>query len=217
MSEQAKTQPLIVGLTGGIGSGKSQVSNRLAELGATVVDTDVIAHQLTGPEGAAMSSLIEAFGPDCANPDGSLNRDFMRSEMAGNPQKRERLERILHPLIRKETFHQVKQASSAYIVVVVPLLIEKGGWSDWMDEIVVVDCTRDKQIERVKERNKWPLEQIEQILNLQASRHERLEAASLVISNDEDKSQLKVKTDDLHEILLLKASKLGNNLQQNDS
>ncbi|MDX1668719.1 MAG: dephospho-CoA kinase [Limnobacter sp.] len=217
MSENSSTRPLIVGLTGGIGSGKSQVSNRLAELGATIVDTDVIAHELTGPQGAAMEPLKLSFGPQCTMPDGSLNRDFMRAQITANPQAREQLENILHPLIRQVASSQIQQARSAYTVVVVPLLVEKGGWSDWMDEIVVVDCSRETQVQRVKARNGWPPEQIEHILNLQASRQERLEVASITLLNEVSKSELLGKIDELHEKLLLKASKLNNNLQQNDT
>lgn len=210
------TNRLIVGLTGGIGSGKSCVSDRLDQLGATIVDTDVIAHQLTAPGGAAIEQVAKAFGPESIEADGRMNRQIMRNNLTNEPEARAMLESILHPLIRQQAQTEIKQAQGHYVVVVVPLLAEKGGWSDWMHEIVVVDCPEHTQISRVEKRNGWPLEQIKQILSIQASRTDRLKIATEVVTNDGDLTHLLSETDELHEKLLLKASKLSNNLQQND-
>lgn len=210
------SKKLIVGLTGGIGSGKSCVSDRLKQLGATIVDTDVIAHQLTDTGGHAIDSIRNTFGPESINQYGKMDRDFMRGKLTLDSEARRQLESILHPLIRVKAQEDIQTADGCYVVVVVPLLVEKGGWSDWMDEIVVVDCSEESQIVRVEKRNGWPLEQIRTILSIQANREERLKIATEVVTNDGDLPHLLSQTDDLHEKLLLKASKLSNNLQQND-
>lgn len=211
-----KNTKWIVGLTGGIGSGKSCVSDRLQSLGATVIDTDVIAHQLTKPGGEAVDSIFRSFGQDAIEQDGSMNRTFMREQITQSPKAREILERILHPMIRQKVQDEVEISTGCYVVVVVPLLVEKGGWLDWMDDIVVVDCPENLQIERVRRRNGWPLEQIKKMMSIQATRAQRLKIATEVVTNEHNLSHLLRETDELHEKLLLKASKISNNLQQND-
>lgn len=203
----ADTKHWVVGLTGGIGSGKTCVSDRLGELGATVIDTDIIAHQLTAAGGEGMATIRAEFGPASISPDGSLNRDYMRQAIVQDATARARLEGILHPLIRKKVREKIEKADGAYVVVVVPLLVEKGGWHDWMDDVVVVDCPREQQIRRVQTRNGWPLSQIERIIEIQATPEQRLAVATEILSNDSSLEDLLSKTDSLHTKLLEKASK----------
>lgn len=202
-----KPDELVVGLTGGIGSGKTAVSNRLKELGATIIDTDEIAHSLTQTGGLAIASIRRAFGDQAVLPDGSMNRDHMRALVFKNPEQRVALERILHPKIREEVQRQLAQGALQYFVVVVPLLFEKGGWGELMDDIVVVDCPVDQQVERVIQRNGWPETQVRAVINNQASREVRTKGADHVIENTGDLPELIQKVDVLHEKLIKKAKK----------
>lgn len=172
-----------LGLTGGIGSGKSLVASLLADLGATVIDTDQVAHGLTAPQGLAMEPIRLAFGNDVVRADGSLDRDRMRKMVFSDPALRKKLERIMHPLIGQEVRTLAQHADGLYTVFVVPLLVESGRWRDQVDRICVVDCDRDTQIKRVIARNNLAREQIEQILAAQATRTQRLDAANDVIDN----------------------------------
>lgn len=196
------SKPAIVGLTGGIGSGKTSVSDRLKALGAYVVDTDVIAHQLTSPGGAAISEIWSAFGPESINQDGSMNRAYMRELVFEKPEARTQLESILHPMIRQAAMKQISHSDAPYYVLVVPLLTEKGGWREVMSDIVVVDCDEATQIERVAKRNAWPLAQIKAVINSQASRQDRLALATHVINNDGKVEELLEKVDALHKVLM---------------
>src|SRR5690606_36261323 len=128
-----------IGLTGGIGSGKTRVADMLAEWGAALVDTDAIAHALTAPGGAAMSAIVDAFGAEAAQADGALDRAWMRDLVFREPQARARLEGILHPLIGVHTERAAAQAPGHYLVYVVPLLVESGRWRDRGDRIGVGD------------------------------------------------------------------------------
>ncbi|BET24991.1 dephospho-CoA kinase [Limnobacter thiooxidans] len=202
-----KPDELVVGLTGGIGSGKTAVSNRLKELGATIIDTDEIAHSLTQTGGLAIANIRRAFGDQAVLPDGSMNRDHMRALVFKNPEQRVALERILHPKIREEVQRQLAQGALQYFVVVVPLLFEKGGWGELMDDIVVVDCPVDQQVERVIQRNGWPETQVRAVINNQASREVRTKGADHVIENTGDLPELIQKVDVLHEKLIKKAKK----------
>lgn len=172
-----------LGLTGGIGSGKSLVADFLADLGATVIDTDRVAHELTAPDGLAMKPIRLAFGNEVARADGGLDRDKMRAMVFSEPSLRKKLEAIIHPLIGSRVRELAKQADGLYVVFVVPLLVESGRWRERVDRICVVDCDRDTQIERVIARNNLAREQIEQILTVQASRAQRLAVADDVIDN----------------------------------
>lgn len=172
-----------LGLTGGIGSGKTQVANQLASLGATVIDTDEIAHRLTAPHGLAVEPIRLAFGNLAIKSDGSLDRDHMRTLVFEKPEARAELENILHPLIAREAEQQASQAKGCYTVFVVPLLVEKGRWRDRVDRVCVVDCEPETQIERVQRRSGLSKARIEQIMQAQATRHERLAAADDVIDN----------------------------------
>ncbi len=198
MNTNASRPALLIGLTGGIGSGKTTVANRFGDLGVPLVDTDLIAHQLTGPAGAAMPAIEAEFGRSVIAADGRLDRDAMRNLAFGDPGARKRLEAILHPMIRAETDRQVAAAAGApYAIVVIPLLVESKGPSRF-DRILVVDCPVETQIERVMKRNGLPRAQVEAILAVQATREQRLAAASDVIDNGGDASAIQPQVEALH-------------------
>ena len=172
-----------LGLTGGIGSGKTYVANLLAGWGASVIDTDQIAHALTAPEGLAISPIRAAFGSDLISPEGALDRSRMRELVFSNPAKRVILEEILHPLIAQEVLVQAKVATGLYAVFVVPLLVESGRWRDRIDRLCVVDCDEATQIARVQARSGISTDTIRRILDAQASREQRLAVADDIIIN----------------------------------
>ena len=186
-------RPLVVGLTGGIGSGKSAAAQMFAECGAAIVDTDAIAHALTGPQGAAMPALVQAFGPEIQQPNGALDRAAMRQRIFSSPTEKTRLESILHPMIRQESDQQVAAtiaAQAPYVVLVAPLLIESGSYRQRVDRVVVVDCPEAVQIARVQARNGFTEAEVRDILVTQASRADRLAVADHVIDNSGDLSHL---------------------------
>jgi dephospho-CoA kinase len=195
----------LIGLTGGIGSGKTTVSDLLAKFGAGIIDTDLIAHQMTAPHGAAISQIEKQFGPDFIRADGALNRDKMRSLVFTKPEARKSLEAITHPLIRQEAIRQAMQLSkeaSPYLVFVVPLLIESGSWMESIDRLALVDCPEETQIQRVMQRSNLPREEVERILATQASRKERLQHADMVIENQGSLEELEVEVQNLHQKIL---------------
>ncbi len=194
-----------IGLTGGIGSGKSMVADMLAARGAAIVDTDVIAHQLTAPGGAAMLAIRQTFGDAFVTPEGALNRAVMREHVFANPAARKQLEAILHPLISEETMAAARRADGAYIVFVVPLLVESGRWQQRVDRVLVVDCPEAVQVERVMRRNDLSRAQVEAIMASQASRAQRLAAANDVIVNDTDRATLEQAVATLHQAYLAQA------------
>ncbi|KVO97950.1 dephospho-CoA kinase [Burkholderia ubonensis] len=175
---------LAVGLTGGIGSGKTTVADLFAARGASIVDTDLIAHRITAPGGLAMPAIEQAFGPDFVAADGSLDRAKMRALIFSDDAARRRLEAITHPLIRTETDREGREARGAYVMFVVPLLVESGSWKSRVDRVLVVDCDVETQIARVMRRNRFTREQVEAIIARQATRDARLAAADDVILND---------------------------------
>ena len=194
-----------VGLTGGIGSGKTAVSDQLAQLGAGIVDTDLIAHQITAPNGAAIPSIEKQFGPEFIDPSGALDRVKMRSLVFANPEARKSLETITHPLIREETIRQAKkliEKKVPYLVFVVPLLLESGNWLSLLDYLAVVDCPEETQIERVMHRSKLPRNEVEKILQAQASRQERIAHADMVIENQGSLDDLQAQVLVLHQKIL---------------
>lgn len=175
----------VVAITGGIGSGKTAVSDLLQRHGAAIVDTDVIARELTGPHGAAMAALVEAFGEGIVSPDGSMNRPAMRQLVFNAPDARRQLEAVLHPRIRAEAARQVAAAQAPYVVLVVPLLVEsQAAYADLIDRTLVVDCPESVQIERTMRRSGLSRAEAERILASQSSRDERLALADDVIVND---------------------------------
>ena len=195
----------LVGLTGGIGSGKTAVSDELAKLGAGVVDTDLIAHQITAKGGAAVPLIQKEFGAEFIDPSGALDRSKMRSLVFADPKARKSLEDITHPLIRLETINQAQkllEKKVPYLVFVVPLLIESGNWRPLLDCLVVVDCPEETQIERVMHRSKLTRNDVEAILKAQASRTERLACADMVIENQGTLDQLKAAVLSLHQKIL---------------
>ncbi len=176
---------LRIGLTGGIGSGKSTVAAMLQALGAAVIDTDALAHQLTAPGGAAIAPIAARFGPAAITADGALDRAHMRGLVFADPAAKQALEAILHPMISATTAAQAAAVPPGQVVVFdVPLLVESGRWRDKVDRILVVDCSAATQIERVMARNGWPREQVERVIALQASREQRCAVADAVILND---------------------------------
>jgi len=195
----------LIGLTGGIGSGKTAVSDLLAKLGAGIVDTDLIAHQITAPHGAAILAIEKHFGPEFIAADGSLDREKMRSLVFTKPEARKSLEAITHPLIREESIQQalkLSQEGARYLVFVVPLLIESESWMALLDRIVVVDCPEETQIKRVVQRSNLSREDVERILMSQANRAERLKHADIVIQNQGSLQDLEVEVQSLHQKIL---------------
>lgn len=191
-------RPFIVGITGGIGSGKSTVERRFAALGVDIVDTDRIAHELSGPGGAAIEPIRADFGDAVITADGALDRDAMRALVFADDSARGRLEAILHPLIGAQSRARIAVASGPYTMLVVPLLVEKGNWKGRVDRVLVVDCPRETQIARVMARNGFERAQVEAILSAQASREERLAVADDVIDNGGEESSLDAAVDELH-------------------
>ncbi|HEY1998997.1 dephospho-CoA kinase [Paraburkholderia sp.] len=173
-----------VGLTGGIGSGKSTVADLFAARGVAIVDTDLIAHQITAPHGVAMPKIATEFGASFVAPNGSLDRARMRSLIFSDDDARRRLEAITHPLIRSETERARREAHGPYVMLVVPLLVESGTWKTRVDRVLTVDCSVQTQIERVMRRNAFSREQVLAIIARQASREARLAAADDVIVNE---------------------------------
>jgi len=173
---------LAVGLTGGIGSGKTTVGDRLAALGATLVDADAISRTLTSAGGAALERLREAFGPRSLGPDGALDRAAMRELAFTDPAARSRLEAILHPLIRGESDRARREASGAYVVMVVPLLFETGGQAR-VDRTLVVDVAEQTQVERVAARSGLSAAEVRAIMAAQWPRWRRLQMADDVVWN----------------------------------
>jgi dephospho-CoA kinase len=179
-------RPLYIGLTGGIGSGKSTVSGLLVAQGAALVDTDAIARALTAPGGAAMPAIGEAFGAQMVGADGALDRDRMRALAFAEPSAKQRLEAILHPLIGEQARQAADEAASSgarAVVFDVPLLAESAHWRARVDRILVVDCTPDTQIQRVMTRSGWPQETVQRVIEQQAPRERRRALADAVIFN----------------------------------
>ena len=186
-----------VGLTGGIGSGKTTISDLFAELGVDVIDTDEISRALTGKAQPAVAQIAEQFGPDVVAADGSLNRDRMREIAFSAPEAREILQGILHPLIRAEVQRRLAASAKLYALVVVPLLVESRGY-DFADRVLVIDCSEEQQIERVMHRSGLSRDQVKAIMATQASRSERLAAADDVINNDGEMADLRSQVEKLH-------------------
>ena len=180
------TPPLRLGLTGGIGSGKSTVAQMLVQRGAAWVDADAIARQVTGPDGAAIAAIASQFGAQFIGPDGSLERNEMRVLVFKDPAAKRQLEAIVHPLVAQETQRQALDAARyghQIVVFDVPLLVESGRWRGQLDRVLVVDCSVETQIQRVRNRNGWTADAVQSIINVQASREQRLAAADWVIFN----------------------------------
>lgn len=189
----------VVGLTGGVGSGKSTVADFFVQLGAALVDTDAIAHELTGPQAAAIPQLIAAFGPTIVDRAGALDRVRMRQRVFADAEARAVLEGILHPMIRRLSDQRCQAASAPYVILAVPLLVESASYRERCDRILVVDCPETRQIERVMARNGLSEPEVKAIMAAQATRAERLAVADDVVSNDLDLAALKTQVLSLHQ------------------
>ena len=189
---------LRVGLTGGIGSGKSSAARILGELGAAIVDTDEIAHDLTRPGGAAIGAIRNAFGDEYLAADGSLARPRMRQLVFADATARSRLEAILHPLIREQVRGRVATARGSYVVIVVPLLLETGAYRELTDRVLVVDCSEELQVSRTMSRSGLTAPEVRAIMSTQMPREARLAAADDVLHNDGDLAALRRETEALH-------------------
>ena len=181
----ARAEPWRIGLTGGIGSGKSTVAGLLAARGAAIIDSDAIARRLTLPGGAAIPAIRGEFGPGLIDATGALDRERMRALAFADPQAKRRLEAILHPLIGLDTEREATASSAPVKVFDVPLLVESGRWRAKVDRVLVVDCDEDTQVQRVVQRAGWPEATVRAIIAQQASRAARLAAADAVIRNDD--------------------------------
>jgi len=187
-----------VGLTGGIGGGKSTVADMFAVRGASVVDTDHIAHLLTMEGGVAIPEIRAQFGEAFLTDLGAMDRAKMRAHVFSDPVGKARLEAILHPLIRTETERAANEATGAYLMFVVPLLVESGTWKHRVSRVLVVDCDEQTQIRRVMTRNGLPEQQVRAIMATQASRQQRLAVADDVIINEGGLSALEPQVARLH-------------------
>ena len=179
-------KPFVVGLTGGIGSGKSTVADRFEQAGACVVDTDAIAHRLSVPGGAAMAAIAAQFGPGFVAPDGSMDRAAMRRLVFADADARASLEGILHPMIRAESARQLAHCTAPYALLVVPLLLERTPGRPDVDRVLVVDCAESTQIVRVQRRSGISADEVRAILAAQIPRAQRLARADDVVLNDGD-------------------------------
>ena len=173
---------LVIGLTGGIGSGKTAVSDKFAELGVPVIDTDQIARELVEPKQPALQAIIDRFGATCLNPDSSLNRAHLRRLIFNDPAAKKDLEAILHPRIRAEVKRRLAELSAPYCILVIPLLVETGDAYS-VDRILLVDVPEEVQIARVMVRDGINHEQAARILSAQATRSERISKADDIIEN----------------------------------
>ena len=175
---------LRLGLTGGIGSGKSTVAALLVELGATLIDADAISRASTAAGGSAIEAVRAAFGDEFITADQAMDRDCMRARIFADPTARTQLEAIIHPIVRAEIDRQLAALPGGVAVLDLPLLAESSAWRERCDLIWVVDCEPETQIQRVMQRNGWPRSQVLAVLAAQASREQRLAIADCVIDNE---------------------------------
>lgn len=176
-----------VGLTGGIGSGKSTVAGLLVECGAVLIDADAISRAVTAAGGAAIAPVASCFGPQAITPEGAMDRDFIRQLVFDKPAARLQLEAIIHPLVGLESLRQAEQAlhaGSACVLFDIPLLVESGRWRQQLDQVMVVDCSEATQVARVVARNGWTPEAVHKVMAGQATREARRAAADLCVYND---------------------------------
>lgn len=196
-------RPYCVVLTGGIGSGKSQVSAAFARQGVEVVDTDLIARELTTAEGEAMPLIKRTFGEESLLPDGSLDRKRMREIVFREPEARTRLEGILHPLIRAQAARRLAESAAPYVLMVVPLLVEsRDAYRELADRVLVVDCDPEQQVERLMRRDDVSESMARVMLAAQASREQRLALADDIIDNRGDLAGLDASVMQLHRAYL---------------
>jgi dephospho-CoA kinase len=188
---------LIVGLTGGIGSGKSTIAALFQKLGVPVIDADDIARQLVQPGMPALNEIVDTFGPDCLTSDGTLDRRRMRERVFSRPDEKKLLESILHPKIRHAMLQQVAALETRYCILSIPLLLEQG-WQDLVDRVLVIDCPETLQMARICKRDHISAQQAQLILDHQADRLARLEIADEIITNTGDLAELLQQVTALH-------------------
>jgi dephospho-CoA kinase len=200
---------LRVGLTGGIGCGKTTVADMFGALGASLVDTDLIAHAMTAPHGPAMAALAAEFGPASVAPDGAMDRAWMRALVFADATARQRLEAILHPMIRDAALAAADAATGPYVMYVVPLLIESGTWRARVHRVLAIDCPEEMQVARVMARNSMTEQQVRAIMAAQVSRSARLAAADDVISNAAGIDELQPQIARLHAQYMLFSERMS--------
>ena len=193
----------VVGLTGCIGCGKSTVSRLFADLGITIVDTDILAKKFTEVNGLAVNAIREAFGDGCINSVGAVDRVKMLDLIFSDNNARTRLEKILHPLILKEVTIQIKEITEAYIIIVVPLLFETHDYDNTVERVLVVDCSESLQLLRTMTRSRLSEEKVKAIMATQVTRQRRLQLADDIITNDHDIDSLKRQVLTLHKKYLI--------------
>jgi len=194
-----------IGLTGGIASGKSTVANLFAALGITIVDTDLLAREVVAPGSALLPRIAGHFGAQVLQKDGSLDRAALRSRVFANPAERQWLERLTHPAIRELTDKRCESATSDYVIVAIPLLVETAG-AERFDRVLVVDCSPEIQLARLQARDGASRAEAERMLAAQATREQRLAVADDVITNDGDLAALREQVEKLHRQYLKLAS-----------
>jgi dephospho-CoA kinase len=189
---------LVVAMTGGIGSGKTVVAQAFADLGADVIDTDQLAHELTAPGQPAVREIAGRFGNQVLTAEGALDRAALRKLVFSDAGARRRLESLLHPLIARQVVRRLAAVSGPYVILVVPLLVETAGYEDIVDRVLVVDSPEDVQVARVRRRDGLSTDEVEAILRAQASRQQRLARADDVLTNDGDLGSLRAGVERLH-------------------
>jgi dephospho-CoA kinase len=190
---------LVIGLTGGIGSGKSAAAQEFARLGATVIDTDAIAHELTGPGGAALGEVKRLFGAEFLDAAGAMDRKRMRDLVFSDPAQKKRLEALLHPMIRAEIEQRTAAATGPYVVQVVPLLLESPDYRRRVARVLVVDCPEALQVARVRQRSAMSEAEVRRIIASQIERQTRLAAADDVIDKSGTVAALQQRVREMHE------------------
>lgn len=199
-SSPSEPRGFAVGLTGGIGSGKTAAADEFGRLGAAIVDSDAIAHSLTAPGGAALVDIARQFGAQYIGADGALDRRRMRERVFGDPSAKAQLESILHPRIRDLAMAQAAEAwaRAPYVMFVVPLLVESGNWRSRVDRILVIDCSPATQEARVRARSRLDATLVRTIMAQQARRADRLDAADDILVNEGSLEQLGARVGRLH-------------------
>jgi dephospho-CoA kinase len=191
----------VVGVTGGIGSGKTTVTNLFQQHDIVVVDADVIARHIMDKGGEALAAVIDRYGQQALLEDGTLNRAWLRERIFQHPEDKQWLNELTHPLIRKQILAQLHQAQSPYVILSAPLLVENR-LTKLCDRVLVVDVSEATQLERTQQRDDVSADQVQSIMNAQASREQRLQAADNIINNEADEAQLVAQVEKLHELYL---------------
>jgi len=199
---------LKVGLTGGLGSGKTTVSQIFAELGIPIIDTDEISRELTASDGLAIAPIRAGFGNAVFRPDGTLDRAALRARILSDNVAKQQLEAIIHPLIRREVVRRLSALKTGYVLIVIPLLLETGAYDDLLDRVLVVDCSEETQVSRALARGGWSETEIRQMIARQASREDRLGRSDDVINTEcdlEDLGELVARLDQKYQALSAQA------------